>query len=98
MFVIDGDNKRVAVATMPGVERLSVDLVVAAAEEALSLGIPAIALFPYTDPSAATMRREAFNPDNLVCRATRAIKAPGSTSASSSTWRSIPTPATATTA
>jgi porphobilinogen synthase len=60
---------------MPGVERLSVDLVVEAAAEAVRLGIPAIALFPYTDPKLRTDdAREAFNPDNLVCRATRAVR------------------------
>jgi porphobilinogen synthase len=60
---------------MPGVERLSIDLVVAAAAEAVRLGIPAIALFPYTEPELRTEdAREAFNPGNLVCRATRAIK------------------------
>jgi porphobilinogen synthase len=75
MFVIEGANTRAAVASMPGVERLSVDLVVAAACEAARLGIPAIALFPYTDPKMRTEdAREAFNPENLVCRATRAIK------------------------
>ena len=63
---------------MPGVERLSVDLAVAAAEQAVALGIPAIALFPYTDPKLRTDDgREAFNPDNLVCRATRAISKAG---------------------
>lgn len=78
MFVIDGTNMRVPVESMPGVERISVDLVVAAAEEAISLGIPALALFPYTDPSLRTEdAREAFNPDNLVCRATRAVRAAG---------------------
>jgi porphobilinogen synthase len=61
---------------MPGVERLSVDLVPAAAEEAAKLGIPVLALFPYTDPAKKTEDgREALNPDNLVCRATRAVKA-----------------------
>jgi len=75
MFVVDGKNTRVPVASMPGVERLSVDLIVAAAEEAVSLGIPVIALFPFTDPKLRTEdAREAFNPDNLVCRATRAIR------------------------
>ncbi len=75
MFVIEGRNERQAVASMPGVERLSVDLIAAAAREAASLGIPAVALFPYTDPKLRTDdAREAFNPDNLVCRATRAIK------------------------
>ncbi len=78
IFVVDGENTRVDVATMPGVERLSVDLVVAAAERAAKLGIPAIALFPYTDPSKRSDdAAEAFNPENLVCRATRAIKAAG---------------------
>ena len=61
---------------MPGIARLSVDLIVEAAREAVSLGIPAIALFPYTDVKLRTDdAREALNPDNLVCRATRAIKA-----------------------
>jgi porphobilinogen synthase len=60
---------------MPGVDRLSVDLVAGAAEEAAKLGIPVIALFPYTDASKKTADgREALNPDNLVCRAVRAIK------------------------
>jgi len=75
LFVVDGQDKRVPVASMPGVERLSVDLVAAAAEEAAGLGIPVIALFPFTDPSKKTADgREALNPDNLVCRAVRAIK------------------------
>jgi porphobilinogen synthase len=78
LFVIEGDGKRVPVASMPGVERLSIDNVVAAAEEAVTLGIPAIALFPNTEPKLRSDdAREAFNPDNLVCRATRAIKSAG---------------------
>jgi porphobilinogen synthase len=78
IFVVEGRGKRVPVASMPGVERLSVDLVAGAAEEAARLGIPAIALFPYTDPDLRTEdAREAFNPENLVCRATRAIKGAG---------------------
>ena len=78
MFVIEGQNKRVPVNSMPGVDRLTVDNCVAAAEEALSLGIPAIALFPYTDPSLRTADgREGLNPDNLVCQATRAIRKAG---------------------
>ncbi len=76
VFVIEGDNKREAIASMPGVERLSVDLVVKAAEEAAGLGIPVIALFPQTPPSLKTEDgREAINANNLVCRAVRAIKA-----------------------
>jgi porphobilinogen synthase len=75
LFIVDGENKRVPVASMPGVDRLSVDLAAVAAEEAVKLGIPVIALFPYTDPARKTADgREALNPDNLVCRAVRAIK------------------------
>ncbi|MDX2289881.1 MAG: porphobilinogen synthase [Hyphomicrobiaceae bacterium] len=78
LFVIEGQSTCVPIPSMAGVERRSIDLCVAAAEEAQSLGIPAIALFPYTDPAKRTAdAAEAFNPDNLVCRATRAIKAAG---------------------
>src|SRR6201996_7346095 len=67
VFVIEGENRREPVSSMPGVERLSVDLLVAAAKEASELGIPVIALFPQT-PSALKSDdgREAVNPDNLV--------------------------------
>lgn len=76
LFVIEGNNAREPIASMPGVARLSVDLIVEAAREAEKLGIPAIALFPNTDKKLRTDdAREAFNPDNLVCRATRAVKA-----------------------
>ncbi len=76
VFVRDGQNTREPVKSMPGVDRLSVDLVVKAAEEAAALGIPAICLFPYTDPALKTDGcEEAWNPDNLTNRATRAIKA-----------------------
>jgi porphobilinogen synthase len=76
IFLTEGHNQRMPVASMPGVDRLSVDLAVEAAQEALALGIPAIALFPYTDPKLRSDEgREAFNPENLVCRATRAIRA-----------------------
>ncbi len=75
IFLIDGERKREAIASMPGVERLSVDLAVAAAEDAAKLGIPVIALFPSTDPSLKTEDgREAINAENLVCRSVRAIK------------------------
>ena len=78
IFVVEGHGVRTPVESMPGVDRLSVDLAVTAAEEAVSLGIPVIALFPYTDPKLRTDEgREAFNPDNLVCRATRAIREAG---------------------
>jgi porphobilinogen synthase len=75
VFVLEGENKREAVSSMPGVERLSIDLAVAAAQEAASLGIPVIALFPQT-PAALKSEdgREAVNKNNLVCRAVRAIK------------------------
>ncbi|MGN6514792.1 MAG: porphobilinogen synthase [Rhizomicrobium sp.] len=75
LFVSDGDRKRTPVASMPGVDRLSVDLVAGAAEEAAKLGIPVIALFPYTDAALKTPDgKEALNPKNLVCRAVREIK------------------------
>jgi porphobilinogen synthase len=75
IFVTDGRGKREPVPSMPGVDRLSVDLAVEAAQKAVALGIPAIALFPYTDPRLRTDDgREAFNAENLVCRATRAIR------------------------
>jgi porphobilinogen synthase len=78
MFVVEGKGVRTPVESMPGVDRISVDLAVAAAEEALRLGIPVIALFPYTDPKLRTDDgREAFNGNNLVCRATRAIRKAG---------------------
>ncbi|HEY0302704.1 MAG TPA: porphobilinogen synthase, partial [Rhizomicrobium sp.] len=67
LFVVAGDKKREPVPSMPGVERLSVDLAVGAAEEAAKLGIPAVALFPYTDPSLRSEDgREATNANNLV--------------------------------
>ena len=75
LFVMDGDNARAPVPSMPGVERLSVDQVVREAERAAKLAIPCIALFPYTDPALRDETgSEALNPDNLVCRAIRAIK------------------------
>ncbi|MGH6734483.1 MAG: porphobilinogen synthase [Methyloceanibacter sp.] len=75
IFVIEGERQRSEVKAMPGVERLSIDLAVKAAEEAARLGIPAIAIFPNTDASLRDEEAsEAFNPGNLVCRAVRAIK------------------------
>jgi porphobilinogen synthase len=75
LFVIDGHDKRTAVASMPGVERLSVDQVVRAAERAAKLNIPCIALFPYTEPSLRDeIGSEAVNPGNLVCQSVRALK------------------------
>jgi porphobilinogen synthase len=75
LFVMDGDNARTPVPSMPCVDRLSVDQVVREAERAAKLAIPCIALFPYTDPALRDETgSEALNPDNLVCRAIRAIK------------------------
>ena len=75
LFLIDGNNKREQVASMPGVERLSVDQAVREAERAMKLTIPCIALFPYTEPSLRDEEgSEATNPNNLVCQAVRAIK------------------------
>ena len=75
LFLIDGVTKRTPVAAMPGVDRLSVDEAVREAKRAVKLDIPAIAFFPYTDPKLKDEAgSEAFNPDNLVCRACRAIK------------------------
>ena len=75
MFVMDGTNARTPVPSMPGVERLSVDEIAREAARAAKLNIPCIALFPYTDPKLRDETgSEALNPDNLVCRAIRAIK------------------------
>jgi len=75
VFLCDGTDVVQPVASMPGVNRLSVDRVVQAAREAHALGIPAICLFPYTDPAKKTADcAEAWNPDNLSNTATRAIK------------------------
>jgi len=75
VFVQEGTRTRTPVASMPGVDRLSVDFFVEAAKEARDFGIPAIAIFPETDPAAKTPdAREAYNPGNLVCRAIRAVK------------------------
>ena len=75
VFVIEGQNRTEAVASMPGVTRYSVDLIIDRVKEAADLGIPAIALFPNTPRERRTEdAREAFNPDNIVCRAVRAIR------------------------
>src|SRR6056297_199471 len=76
VFVRDGEGVEEPVASMPGVVRRSIDRVVEAAREAQDLGIPAICLFPYTSAADRTADcAEAWNPDNLSNRATRAIKA-----------------------
>ncbi len=76
IFIRDGENDETPVPSMPGVARLTLDRAVKAAEEAAKLGIPAICLFPYIDTSLKTEAcEEAWNPDNLSNRVTRAIKA-----------------------
>jgi len=75
LFIIEGKDRSEPVASMPGVERMSIDRCVAAAREAADLGIPVIALFPNTpDERRSETAEEAWNPDNLVCRAVRAIR------------------------
>ena len=76
IFVIEGQNKSEAVASMPGVFRSSIDLAVERVREAAGLGIPLVALFPNTDPALRNETgSEAINANNLICRAVRAIKA-----------------------
>ncbi|MEM9342626.1 MAG: porphobilinogen synthase [Pseudomonadota bacterium] len=76
VFVMEGEDGETPIASMPGVSRLTIDRLVRAAEEAASLGIPAICVFPYTDPALKTeLCEEAWNPENLSNRAVRAIKA-----------------------
>jgi porphobilinogen synthase len=80
IFVCEGVNLRQPIGSLPGVQRLSIDAAVDSAREALALGIPAIALFPYTDPALRDEAgSEALNPENLICRALSAIRqaAPG---------------------
>jgi porphobilinogen synthase len=75
LFLCAGANRREPVASLPGVERLSIEEAVREAERAAQLNIPCLALFPYTDPSLRDADgTEALNPENLVCAATRAIK------------------------
>ena len=75
VFVLEGQGQREAVPSMPGVERLSIDLLVEAAREAHQLGIPVMALFPVTPLEVKSLdAREAFNPNGLAQRAVRALK------------------------
>ena len=76
LFLCEGQGQREPIPSMPGVDRLSIDLAVAAIGEAAAMGIPAVALFPATSADKKTPGcEEAVNPENLVCRAVRAIKA-----------------------
>jgi porphobilinogen synthase len=75
VFVMEGERQRVAVPSMPGVERLTVDELVREAQVVAGLGVPAVALFPVTPPGAKSLDgREAWNPEGLAQRAVRAIK------------------------
>jgi porphobilinogen synthase len=75
LFVIEGQNEKTQIKTMPGVERLSIDLMVEAARQARDVGIPALAIFPNTpDHLRSENGAEAHNPDNLMCRTLSAIK------------------------
>lgn len=75
MFVIEGENQREAVPSMPGVERLSIDLLVKEAQEIFELGIPMIAIFPVTPSHVKSLdAAEAYNPDGLAQRTIRAVK------------------------
>lgn len=76
VFVLEGQGQREAIASMPGIERLSIDLLLEEAAELVDLGIPAIALFPVTPPEKKSLdAAEAYNPEGLAQRATRALKA-----------------------
>ncbi len=75
LFVQEGEHQRTSVPSMPGVERLSIDLLVEAVAAARDLGIPAVAIFPVPEANAKTPdAEEAVNPENLICRAVRAVK------------------------
>ena len=75
LFVVEGDGVEQPIASLPGVSRWSVDGIVARGREARDLGIPCVALFPYTQPERRTDDgREALNPDNLMCQAIQALK------------------------
>lgn len=75
MFVLEGEGRREAVPSMPGVERVSIDLLLKEAEQLLDLGVPAVALFPVTPAEKKSLdAAEAFNPEGLAQRAVRALK------------------------
>jgi porphobilinogen synthase len=76
VFVLEGENQREAIASMPGVERKSIDLLLEEAQELVDLGIPAIAIFPVTPTEQKSlMAEEAYNPQGLAQRTVRALKA-----------------------
>jgi porphobilinogen synthase len=74
VFVHDGDEPRIPVPSLPGIDRLSISQLVADVGEAKALGIPLVAIFPVVDPSLkSTEAEEAYNPDNLICRAVKSV-------------------------
>ena len=75
VFIVDGNNQRVAIPSMPGIDRMSVDVLLQEAKVLVALGVPALALFPSIDPSLKTPEaHEAYNPEGLIPRAVRALK------------------------
>ena len=75
MFILDGHKQRETIASMPGIERVSIDILLSEAEQLLNLGIPAVALFPVTAMAKKSLdAAEAYNPDGLAQRAVRALK------------------------
>ncbi|NIV39531.1 MAG: porphobilinogen synthase, partial [Anaerolineae bacterium] len=75
MFVLEGEGQREAVASMPGIERFSIDLLLREAEELVTLGVPMVALFPVTPQERKSLdAAEAYNPDGLAQRAVRALR------------------------
>lgn len=75
VFILDGSRQRQAIASMPGIERVSIEWLMPIAEEAVRLGIPALALFPVIESALKTPRgEEAFNPDGLIPRTVRELK------------------------
>ena len=76
MFILDGENRKETISSMPGIERMSIDLLIEEAKKLVELGIPAIAIFPVTEQELKTeFAEEAYNPDGLAQRAVRAVKA-----------------------
>jgi porphobilinogen synthase len=75
LFVIEGENKKEAITTLPGIYRFSIDKLLKEIEQIAKLGIPAIAIFPYVNKELKTAGcEESFNPDNLICRTLRSVK------------------------
>lgn len=76
MFILDGESRKESISSMPGIERMSIDLLVKEAKELVDLGIPAIAIFPVTEQGLkSVLAEEAYNPNGLAQRAVKAVKA-----------------------